>query len=147
MRLTWGLWLTDVHRLFYDFRLLHQTLQTENEILLFGGSLMSIRKSSALLMPCTVLIFVAPLVPRVCASTHVQEGEMAGYLLIPHERVPETYNGGFSMYVAAWPLLKEYPGNRFQTGLPGTWMHAQNDRPSPIERMYSDIEGGFGLVA
>jgi len=91
-----------------------------------------------------VLVFVMALAPRVGASTGVLQGEMAGYLLIPHDRVPETYNGGFSMYVAAWPLLKEYPGNRFQTGLPGTWMHAQNDRPKPIERMYSDIEGGLG---
>lgn len=73
-----------------------------------------------------------------------EDGEMAGYLLVPNERVPESYGGGFSMYVTAWPLLKEYPGNRFQTGLFGTWMHAQNDRPKPIERMYSDIEGGLG---
>ncbi|MHC4558485.1 MAG: hypothetical protein ACYS80_14405, partial [Planctomycetota bacterium] len=50
----------------------------------------------------------------------------------------------FSMYVAAWPLLEEYPGRRFQTGLFGTWMHAKNDKPKPIERMYSDIEGGLG---
>ncbi|MHC4587028.1 MAG: hypothetical protein ACYS3N_21050, partial [Planctomycetota bacterium] len=69
---------------------------------------------------------------------------MAGYLGVPHERVPETYGGGFSIYVAAWPLLEEYPGNRFQTGLFGTWMHAKNDKPKPIERMYSDIEGGLG---
>ena len=82
--------------------------------------------------------------PVAAAPGQIQKGEMAGYLLLPHERVPDTYNAGFSMYVAAWPLLKEYPGNRFQTGLPGTWMHAQNDRPKPIERMYSDIEGGLG---
>ncbi|MCP4610329.1 MAG: hypothetical protein GY845_16585 [Planctomycetes bacterium] len=73
-----------------------------------------------------------------------ERGEMAGYLGVPHERVPETYGGGFSIYVAAWPLLEEYPGNRFQTGLFGTWMHAKNDKPKPIERMYSDIEGGLG---
>ncbi|MCP5518977.1 MAG: hypothetical protein H7A45_17175 [Verrucomicrobiales bacterium] len=68
---------------------------------------------------------------------------MAGYLLVPVERVPETYGGGFSMYVAAWPLLSEYPGNRFQTGLFGTWMHARHDDPKP-EKVYSDIEGGLG---
>jgi len=70
-------------------------------------------------------------------------GEMAGYLLVPHERVPETYNAGFSLYVAAWPLLKEYPGNKFQTGLFGTWMHAHYDKP-PTGKLYSDIEGGLG---
>ncbi len=73
----------------------------------------------------------------------VQAAEMAGYLLVPHEKVPESYNAGFSLYVAAWPLLKDYPGNRFQTGLFGTWMHAQYDKPEP-EKLYSDIEGGLG---
>jgi hypothetical protein len=69
--------------------------------------------------------------------------EMAGYLLVPHERVDQRYNGGFSMYVAAWPLLKNYPGQQFQSGLFGTWMFAQYDGPKP-EKAYSDIEGGLG---
>ena len=68
---------------------------------------------------------------------------MAGYLLVPHGRVPETYNAGFSLYVAAWPLLENYPGNRFQTGLFGTWMHAQYET-KPTRKLYSDIEGGLG---
>ncbi len=45
-----------------------------------------------------------------------QQAEMAGYLLVPHGKVPEQYNAGFSMYVAAWPLLKHYPGQEFQSG-------------------------------
>ncbi len=69
---------------------------------------------------------------------------MAGYLIVPNEKVPEEYNAGFSMYVAAWPLLETYPGNRFQTGLFGTWMFAQYDGPKPQEKMYSDVEGGLG---
>jgi hypothetical protein len=68
---------------------------------------------------------------------------MAGYLLVPNEKVPATYNAGYSMYVAAWPLLKEYPGSQFQTGLFGTWMFAQYDGASPTN-LYSDIEGGLG---
>jgi hypothetical protein len=78
------------------------------------------------------------------AARRVQEGEMSGYLLVPQEKVPETYNAGFSMYVAAWPLLQQYPGNRFQSGLFGTWMFAQYDGPKPQKEMYSDIEGGLG---
>jgi len=70
-------------------------------------------------------------------------GEMAGYLLVPNEKVPETYGAGFSMYVAAWPLLKQYPGQRFQSGLPGTWMFTQ-PVGKPLEKGYSDIEGGLG---
>ncbi len=76
-------------------------------------------------------------------ANQVEKGQMAGYLLVPHERVEQKYNAGFSMYVAAWPLLEKYPGNRFQTGLFGTWMHAQYDGPKP-KKMYSDIEGGLG---
>jgi hypothetical protein len=72
-----------------------------------------------------------------------KSGEMAGYLLVPHERVDKQYNGGFSMYLAAWPLLKNYPGQLFQSGLFGTWMFAQHDGPKP-EKAYSDIEGGLG---
>ena len=80
---------------------------------------------------------------QVHAQNKIQEGEMAGYLLVPHEKVPESYNAGFSMYVAAWPMLSKYPGNRFQTGLFGTWMFAQYPEPKP-SKLYSDIEGGLG---
>ena len=80
---------------------------------------------------------------QVHAQAKIQEGEMAGYLLVPHEKVPESFNAGFSMYVAAWPLLSKYPGNRFQTGLFGTWMFAQYPEPKPT-KLYSDIEGGLG---
>lgn len=78
-------------------------------------------------------------------ATKPQSGEMAGYLLVPHERVPDTFDAGFSLYVAAWPLVQDYPGNRFQTGLFGTWMFAQNAEPgAKREKPYSDIEGGLG---
>jgi len=77
------------------------------------------------------------------SSAAVQQGEMAGYLLVPNDRVPAMFNAGFSMYVAAWPLLQEYPGNRFQTGLFGTWMFAQYEGKGPTN-LYSDIEGGLG---
>jgi len=73
----------------------------------------------------------------------VVKAEMAGYLLVPHGKVPEKYNAGFSMYVAAWPLLKNYPGQQFQSGLFGTWMFSQFDGPAPKDH-YSDIEGGLG---
>lgn len=76
-------------------------------------------------------------------TERMQRGEMAGYLLVPNERVPETYDAGFSMYVAAWPLLDQYPGQRFQTGLFGTWMFARKEPALPV-KLYSDIEGGLG---
>ena len=76
-------------------------------------------------------------------GSQIRKGEMAGYLLVPNGKVPETYNAGFSLYVAAWPLLDEYPGQRFQTGLLGTWMFARNEVPPPL-KLYSDVEGGLG---
>src|SRR4051812_25511512 len=72
-----------------------------------------------------------------------RQAEMAGYLLVPHGKVPGTYNAGFSLYVAAWPLLKTYPGQQFQSGLFGTWMFAQFHGKAPKDH-YSDIEGGLG---
>ncbi|TWT60711.1 hypothetical protein [Rubinisphaera italica] len=93
---------------------------------------------------CLALLLFVPVKP-LAGADRLQKGEMAGYLLVPNEKVEQTYNGGFSMYVAAWPLLQEYPGHRFQTGLFGTWMHAQYDSPrTKEEKLYSDIEGGLG---
>ena len=46
------------------------------------------------------------------------------------------------MYVAAWPLLERYPGNQVQSGLPGTWMYAED--PLTGIKNYSTIEGGLG---
>lgn len=83
------------------------------------------------------------LLPVALAAEGIEEVEMSGYLLVPHEKVPERYDAGFSMYVAAWPLVREYPGNRFQTGLFGTWMFAKQEEPKP-KNIYSDIEGGLG---
>jgi hypothetical protein len=85
----------------------------------------------ASLLACPALLFAAEPKP----------GEMAGYLLVPNDKVPTNFNAGFSMDVAAWPLLKEYPGSRFQTGLFGTWMFAQHESKGPTNA-YSDIEGG-----
>lgn len=69
---------------------------------------------------------------------------LAGYLIIPFSgRADSRYGAGFSMYVAAWTLLDHYPGHQFQTGLPGTWMFAQQTG-EPIKDAYSDVEGGLG---
>ncbi len=77
-----------------------------------------------------------------CSS--VAEDYVAGYMIIPTaNRIEKSFNGGFSMYVAVWPLLNAYPGHQFQTGLPGTWMFAQYDGQAPKD-MYSDVEGGLG---
>jgi len=107
-----------------------------------GGSIMLKKRYFALFMSCLTLLFVLP-IPSLIGAEAPEKGLMAGYLGVPREKVPETYNAGFSLYVSAWPLLKDYPGNRFQTGLFGTWMHALYET-KPERRIYSDIEGGLG---
>ncbi len=74
----------------------------------------------------------------------LHKGNVGGYTSVGKEGVDQTYNAGYSMYSAAWPLLQEYPGHSFQSGLFGTWLGVENDRPSPIERFYTKIEGGLG---
>jgi len=88
---------------------------------------------------CVVVLTAVTLI----GAGEIQRGEMAGYVIVPTDRVEAKYNAGFSMYVAAWPLLEKYPGRRFQSGLFGTWMHAQYDIRPPV-KLYSDIEGGLG---
>ncbi|HMS15287.1 MAG TPA: hypothetical protein PKA37_00500, partial [Planctomycetota bacterium] len=73
-----------------------------------------------------------------------QKGQMDGYLGVPNDRVDPSFGGGYSMHVAAWPLCAEHPGPQFQTGLFGTWMHAQMEDRKREEKLYSDIEGGLG---
>ena len=83
------------------------------------------------------------------ATAATRSAELSGYMLVPVERAPEEFNAGFSLYAAAWPVVENYPGDRFQTGLFGTWMFPQYDkddagkRPRPKD-LYTDIEGGLG---
>ena len=100
-------------------------------------------RGSALTWIATMALLVSVGAWSARAAERIQKGEMAGYLLVPNEKVPESYNAGYSMYVAAWPLLDKYPGQRFQTGLFGTWMFARNE-PAPGIKLYSDVEGGLG---
>ncbi len=72
-----------------------------------------------------------------------EKSYMAGFMDINAESPPLNYNAGFSMYVAAWPLLSSYPGHDMQTGLFGTWMFAKQEG-EPLKDMYSTIEGGLG---
>ena len=91
----------------------------------------------------TLLCALTITLATTARAAEVQQAEMAGYLLVSTDKVPDAYNAGFSLYAAAWPLLQHYPGHRFQTGLFGTWMDAQYEGKPPAD-LYSDIEGGLG---
>lgn len=86
----------------------------------------------------------------IAVALPAQQARMDGYLGVPTERVPAAFDGGFSLHVAAWPLLGKHPGPQFQTGLFGTWMHAAAAEPkagakdATGAKAYSDIEGGLG---
>ena len=88
-------------------------------------------------------LLIAGLSVSALVAAEPQKAEMAGYLIVPTERVTASYDAGFSIYAAAWPLLHQYPGHRFQTGLFGTWMHPRYEGEKPKD-LYNDIEGGLG---
>lgn len=98
------------------------------------------------LASCALFLTTVAMAPDAFSGNSkekIQEGEMAGYLLVPNEKVSNKYDAGFSMYIAAWPLLDKYPGNKFQTGLFGTWMFPQREEGKK-KGHYTDIEGGLG---
>ena len=78
------------------------------------------------------------------SNSKLRKGNIGGYMITQIEKADESYNAGYSMYVAAWPLVRAYPGREFQSGLFGTWMHPRHDGPLPVEKLYTDIEGGLG---
>ena len=101
-----------------------------------------------LLIACTLILLF---VPRVYAQENVNRnaGEVVkvhigGYLITQREKVDESYNAGYSMYSAAWPLVEQYSGRAMQSGLFGTWMYPEHDGPLPVDRLYNTIEGGLG---
>lgn len=97
-----------------------------------------------IIVPLALALGLAHPAPAQVVSKEHREEHVGGYVIIPHAgNVDRQYNAGYSMYVAAWPLLSYYPGHRFQSGLPGTWMFAQYDGDAPRD-MYSDVEGGLG---
>jgi hypothetical protein len=91
-----------------------------------------------------VTLFVPLASAQNTADNSMKKGNVGGYMITQREKVDESYNAGYSMYAAAWPLVREYPGRSFQSGLFGTWMHPQHGGPLPVEKLYTDIEGGLG---
>ena len=102
-----------------------------------------------LIVPCLVIVAAGRLsaasVPTMPAQAadKLREMNLGGYLSVGHSQAPASFNAGYSIYTAAWPLVEKYQGHRFQSGLYGTWMFAQYDGRGP-DKLYSDIEGGLG---
>lgn len=81
---------------------------------------------------------------KASGDESIRKGNVGGYMITKVEKVDTTFNAGYSMYAAAWPLVKEYPGRSFQSGLFGTWMFPQNNGPLTKKDFYTDVEGGLG---
>ena len=71
-------------------------------------------------------LFSALALAQENVNKSMKKGNIGGYMITKVEKVNESFNAGYSMYAAAWPLIKEYPGRSFQSGLFGTWMHPSN---------------------
>jgi len=100
---------------------------------------------TAIIMIATGLLLSGPVSAQdQSAKGTLRVGNVGGYMITKIEKVDESYDAGYSMYAAAWPLLREYPGRNFQSGLFGTWMHPKNEGPLPVKQFYTDIEGGLG---
>ncbi len=81
---------------------------------------------------------------KAAGDERFRKVNVGGYMITKVEKVDTSYNAGYSMYAAAWPLVKEYPGRSFQSGLFGTWMFPQNKGPLKRKDFYTDVEGGLG---
>jgi len=91
-----------------------------------------------------IFILLAPVTAQNHAGNLIRQGNVGGYMILKVDKVDVSFNAGYSMYAAAWPLVKDYPGRSFQSGLFGTWMFPQNDNPLAKKDFYTDIEGGLG---
>ncbi len=89
-----------------------------------------------------VSILLVAMHPGVNAQ--IVEGRQSGFTWITTENVADTaFGSGYTMYCAAWPIFKDYPGPQdFQTGLSSSWMTTRKLDSQP--QFYTTIEGGLG---
>lgn len=83
-----------------------------------------------------------------CLEPTMQNAKLSGYISSSRAAFTPTFNAGYSIYTAAWPILNKHPGS-FQSGLFSTWMWAKYPEGFPKgigtnNSFYSDIEGGLG---
>jgi hypothetical protein len=92
------------------------------------------------------LLFVTVFLAISCkAVAQIVEANRTGFTWISTEDVTDqSYGSGYTMYSAAWPIFKSYPGpENFQMGLAGCWLTTQRTGNEP-EQFYTTIEGGLG---
>ncbi|MBK9107572.1 MAG: T9SS type A sorting domain-containing protein [Saprospiraceae bacterium] len=90
-----------------------------------------------------VLLVLIPGIFNI-ANAQIVKGSQSGFTWISTEHIADTsFGSGYTMYCAAWPIFKQYPGPaEFQTGLSSSWLTTQ--KISGQEQFYTTIEGGLG---
>ncbi len=78
-------------------------------------------------------------------NAQIINAQKSGFTWISTENIADqTFGSGYTMYSAAWPIFKQYPGPaNFQTGLSSSWMTTQRTGTEPAQ-FYTTIEGGLG---
>ena len=74
------------------------------------------------------------------AAGKPQEIQMAGYLLVPHRQSPQSYNAGFSMYTAVWPLFHGFDTQPVDSGSFGTWLVAHLAARLPSDQQHASLQ-------
>ena len=79
------------------------------------------------------------------ATAQLVDAARTGFTWITTENVTDqTFGSGYTMYSAAWPIFKNYPGpQNFQMGLASSWLSTQRTGNEP-DQFYTTIEGGLG---
>ena len=94
----------------------------------------------------TFILVVSLLPTKLCqVNAQTVDANRSGFTWVSTENINDTlYGSGYTVYSAAWPVFKDYPGaNNFQMGLGGCWLTTQRTGNEP-EQFYTTIEGGLG---
>jgi hypothetical protein len=94
-----------------------------------------------------IVLFLLGLFSGFFHPIHAQivDAQRSGFTWISTEDVKDkSFGSGYTMYSAAWPIFKQYPGpDHFQMGLSSSWMTTQRTGAEPSQ-FYTTIEGGLG---
>ena len=78
-------------------------------------------------------------------NAQILDAQRSGFTWISTEQISDpSFGAGYTMYSAAWPIFKQYPGpEHFQMGLSSSWLTTQRTGNEPAQ-FYTTIEGGLG---
>ena len=91
------------------------------------------------------MLFITIFLTTFKTKAQSVDANRSGFTWVSTENVSDiTYGSGYTVYSAAWPIFKDYPGaNNFQMGLGGCWLTTQKTGNEP-DQFYTTIEGGLG---